>query len=135
MTKMAKAQNIILSLLKDGNIHTVDEIRKEIEKDPDLCSTDSNFVHVVLNNLKSKKGKIRSAGIGLYQTVDDTVPAEITTKASSYRASILKAWSTFYNQNIDSFELSLDMSEEDFHNAKWLYELNKRIEKLIKTFD
>ena len=27
------------------------------------------------------------------------------------------------------------MSEEEFRNAKWLYELNKEIEKMIITYD
>ena len=64
MNKMATTQDIILELLSDNNLHSIKEIKAKIyEIDSSLLEND-NFIYVVLNYLKNKKGLIESGKKG-----------------------------------------------------------------------
>lgn len=63
------------------------------------------------------------------------IDLESKLKNDENRANILKGWRQYYTRYINKYDISLEMSEEEFRNAKWLYELNKEIEKMIITYD
>lgn len=138
MNKMATTQDIILELLSDNNLHSIKEIKAKIyEIDSSLLEND-NFIYVVLNYLKNKKGLIESGKKGMYRKkklTNQEIDLESKLKNDENRANILKGWRQYYTRYINKYDISLEMSEEEFRNAKWLYELNKEIEKMIITYD
>lgn len=57
------------------------------------------------------------------------------SRGNNSREKMLLCWRNFYNKTMSKYELSFDMTEEQFKEGKWLYELNKEMEILIKSFD
>lgn len=47
---------------------------------------------------------------------------------------ILSDWRNYYDTMIKNPKPNYDMSEEEFRQGKWLYELNREIEKTISLF-
>ena len=47
---------------------------------------------------------------------------------------VLVGWREYYNTIIKNPKPTYDMSEEEFRQGKWLYELNREIERTISLF-
>ena len=47
---------------------------------------------------------------------------------------ILSDWRNYYDTMIKNPKPNYDMSEEEFRQGKWLYEINREIEKTISLF-
>lgn len=137
MNKMAKTEDIIINFLEDRNWHSISEIKSKILQVDDTLLENDNFIYVVLNNLKDKKGIIEAGGKGTYRIKKHNTKEannENATTDNTDRKRILKGWKKIYNTSINKYQVSLDMSEEEFRKAKWLHELNKEIEKLIMNY-
>jgi len=136
MNKMSETKKIILNFLNDSCWHSVTEIKTAILNVNKDLLTDKNFIYVVLNDLKVKRGKIESNGTGMYRIKPPVISSstDLLSVDNSDRKKVINGWKHFYEKTINQYQLSLEMSEEEFRKAKWLYELNKEMENLILTF-
>ena len=74
---------------------------------------------------KNKKGVYRLAE-------NENVMEE--KKDISVKNEILDLWRKFYYENAPLLELSYEMDEEEFRRGKKMYDLNKKMENLIKSY-
>ena len=134
MSKMSMIEEIIFNVLKDGEWHFIVEIKEKILEQDITLLENKNFLSVVLNRLKTKKKLIESEGRGKYRMIQGNTEEKKECRENSCREKMLKCWRNYYNKTMSKYELSFDMSEEEFKEGKWLYELNKEMEKLIRSF-
>lgn len=128
MSKMSTVENIIFEVLRDGEWHSIDEIKERIlNQDPSLLEN-KNYLNVILNQLKTKKRSIESEGRGNYRK------KVIKFEENMLRNQVLNIWQDCYKKSMSKYQLSFDMTEEEFKEGKWVYELNKKIEELIISF-
>lgn len=134
MSKMSKIEEIIFNVLEDGEWHSIVEIREKVMEQDIALLENRNFLNVVLNRIKTKKNLIESEGRGKYRRIQENTEELKEYRKNNSREKMLKCWRNYYNKEMSKYELSFDMTEEQFKEGKWLYELNKEMEKLIKTF-
>lgn len=128
MSKMSTVENIIFEVLRDGEWHSIDEIKEQIlNQDPSLLEN-KNYLNVILNQLKTKKRSIESEGRGNYRK------KVIKFEENMLRNQMLNLWQDCYKKSMSKYQPSFDMTEEEFKEGKWVYELNKKIEELIISF-
>lgn len=127
-------EEIIFNVLRDGEWHSIAEIREGILEQDIALLENKNFLNVVLNRIKTKKKLIESKERGKYRMIQENTEEKKEGRENSYREKMLRCWESYYNKVMSKYELSFDMSEEQFKEGKWLYELNKEMEKLIQSF-
>lgn len=135
MSKMSVIEEIIFEVLEDGEWHSIEEIKGKVLEHDKLLLENKNFLNVVLNRIKTKKKLIESEGRGKYKMIQRSTEEPRDSRGNNSREKMLLCWRNFYNKTMSKYELSFDMTEEQFKEGKWLYELNKEMEILIKSFD
>lgn len=135
MSKMSVIEEIIFEVLEDGEWHSIEEIKGKVLEHDKLLLENKNFLNVVLNRIKTKKKLIESEGRGKYKMIQRSTEEPRDPRGNNSREKMLLCWRNFYNKTMSKYELSFDMTEEQFKEGKWLYELNKEMEILIKSFD
>ena len=135
MSKMSVIEEIIFEVLEDGEWHSIEEIKGKVLEHDKLLLENKNFLNVVLNRIKTKKKLIESEGRGKYKMIQRSTEEPRDFRGNNSKEKMLLCWRNFYNKTMSKYELSYDMTEEQFKEGKWLYELNKEMENLIKSFD
>ena len=80
-----------------------------------------NFIYVVLNDLKTKRKLIESGERGKYRKCSPSSNQQFKDSCSidkKERRQILNGWRDFYNNSINKYQVSLDMTEAEFRKAK-----------------
>lgn len=133
MSKMGQMEKIILDILSDNEWHTARELKEEIAKiDNDLLK-DSNLIYVVLNRMKKVKEQIERGKAGEYRMKSYTSRTlnEIENKG---KEKMLDQWKKFVDENTQEQSISINMTIDEFYEAKWTHELTVKIEEFIKNF-
>ena len=121
MSKMKRIEAIIFSVLQDKEWHSLTELKNEIRLQDETLLQNENYLNVILSRLKNKKHQIELKGKGIYRMITEN---EEMKEIKIYKERILSDWRNYYDT----------MSEEEFRQGKWLYELNREIEKTISLF-
>lgn len=149
MSKMNCVESIIADVLRDGDWHMIGEMKAKIMEKNENLLENPNYLSVVLNRLKTRKRMIESNERGSYRLRSDKGEAFSHTDAENkdykdetckndntvYREKVLKCWRKCYNESIGMSSPNYEMTEQQFRNGKWLYELNREMEKLIISFN
>lgn len=129
---MSEINKIILKVLSDGKHHSITEIKQPIVAATILSEENLNLLYVTLNRLK-KEDVIESPKKGIYKIKEKANMIGIFD-AEKCREDLQDAWNDSFEKLMDSHQLSYTMSEQKFLEGKWLYSVNKEIQKLISTF-
>lgn len=132
MSKMSEINKIILKVLSDGKHHSIAEIKQPIVATTILSEENLNLLYVTLNRLK-KEDVIESPKKGIYKIKEKENMIGIFD-AEKCREDLQDAWNASFEELMDSHQLSYTMSEQKFLEGKWLYSVNREIQKLISTF-
>ena len=137
MSKKARLEQVTLEILQDKKCHTVEEIKEYFsQKDPELLES-SAFIYVCLNRMK-KCGIVENVKRGVYRmnTEENKELKKENCKdmVGNLRREIFIEWENTYDIVAKEYPPSYDMTYEEFIKGKWLYQLNKQIENLIKNF-
>lgn len=135
MNKTIQIENIILDILSDGEYHTITEFKQEIQKvNPELLIV-PNSLSSVLYQMRIKKKQVDKQGRGLYiLSSENKIIEKKNNDNKEVYTHMLKLWREFYGQNNILKNASYEMNDEEFMEGKKMYELNKKIEALLKTY-
>lgn len=130
MNKTAEIERIVMETLKDEQIHDRDElVSKIMETDPELLQT-KNKLNAVLCYMKNNKNLIDTPEKKKY-----CLKKYIDVKEDgSMGKEVLKLWNEFLAKNLKYEKANYEMDEKDFARGKQIYEINKRIEEVLKEF-
>lgn len=131
MSKMKRIEAIIFEVLQDKEWHSLAEVKNEIRLRDETLLQDKNYLNVILSRLKNKKCQIESKGKGMYRMINANEEME---DGKLDKERVLVGWREYYNTIIKNPKPNYDMSEEEFRKGKWLYELNREIERTISLF-
>lgn len=132
MSQMGKINKIILEMLSDGKPHSIGEIKQPVLAANILFEENLNLLYVTLNRLK-KEEVIESSKKGIYKIKEKKNMIGIFD-AEKCREDLQDTWNDSFEKLMDSYQLSYTMSEQKFMEGKWLYSVNKEIQKLISDF-
>ena len=133
MSKTAQIEKIVLTILADKEWHTITEFRNEMKRiTPELLDV-SNTLSSTLYQMRKKKHLIEKNKKGVYRLAENENVME-EKKDISVKNEILDLWRKFYYENAPLLELSYEMDEEEFRRGKKMYDLNKKMENLIKSY-
>ena len=126
---------IIYSVLADGEWHSLSELRCELQKRNSVFSNNENYLSVILSRLKNEENTIISdeKKRGWYRMSYITPGDDEKKQTKNYRMDVLNDWREFFSskKKVPNYE----MTEEEFKEGQWFYKLNKKIEKLIISFE
>lgn len=131
MNKNKKIEMIIFEVLEDKEWHSVSEMKCRIKEIDETLLLKENYIYVILKRLEKQKKLLDAKGNGVYRMKEFT--NEILEKKDC-REKVLNSWKKCYNDIMNIHQLSYEMSEEEFKEGKWIYELNKKIEDVIGSF-
>lgn len=131
MSKMKKIEAIIFAVLQDKEWHSLTELKNEIRLQDETLLQNENYLNVILSRLKNKKHQIELKGKGIYRMITEN---EEMKEIKTNKERVLSGWRNYYDTMIKNPKPNYDMSEEEFRQGKWLYELNREIEKTISLF-
>ena len=143
MSKMKRLEEGILEILEDEKCHSIGEIKSVfIKKDPEVLESPT-LIYVVLNRM-TKKDIVKNIKRGMYKMyTEEMKKAEMNEKEmdvdemireESITNKVLIEWNKVYDMLSKEYVLSYEMTEEEYRKGKLLYQLNKRIENVIKSF-
>ena len=131
---MDQIEEAIFAVLKDNEIHSIKEIRKYmLEKNPELLQN-KNYLNVILNRLVKNEKMVVSEKRGEYRMLQNNMGQGENGGTDDLRQKVLMGWRNYYNDVSCRYKLSYDMTDEQFREGKWLHDLNKKMEELIKTY-
>lgn len=131
MSKMKRIETIIFAVLQDKEWHSLTELKKEIILQDATLLQNENYLNVILSRLKNEKHQIEPKGKGMYRMIEEN---EEMREIKMDKEKVLSGWKEYYNTMIKNPKPNYDMTEEEFRQGKWLYELNKEIERTISLF-
>lgn len=153
MSKTKAIEEVVLTVLSDGEWHQIQEFKTVIlEKNPAVLEK-ANSLSVTLYQMKEKKMiEMKKRGVyrltqkesvnetNLLQSINKVKKESIQYDESENRFKELKkrmlqGWRTYYKQYECLLQPpSYEMTKEAFEKGQWLYGLNKEVEQLIISY-
>lgn len=133
MSRSAKIEMLVLNILADGFQRNTAEIRKLIEDQDNLLLKNSNLFYVVLNRMVTVKKTVLKNEDGTYE-IREKAQETIRKERNMCIEKIKECWKKCYDSMMEDYNLSYDMSEQQFREGKCLYELNKKIVDMIQSY-
>ena len=133
MSRSAKIEMLVLDILADGLQWNTAEMRKIIDDRDSLLLKNSNLFYVVLNRMVTVKKTVLKNEDGTYE-IREKAPETIRKEMNMCKEKIKECWEKCYDSMMADYNLSYDMSEQQFREGKRLYELNKKIVDMIQSY-
>lgn len=130
MNRTAAIERIVMEVLEDGQLHSTREFTDKInEMDPELLPN-VNKLSAVLYQMKNKKNLIETPENRMYCL---KTKKEIL-EGGNIGEELWKLWNEFLEKNIDYKKPNYEMDTVSFERGKKIYEINKKIEAVLKEY-
>ena len=133
MSKMSQTEKIILDILSDNEWHTVKELKETIKKIDNNLLSNNNFIYVVLNRMKDVKKQIELGNVGEYR-MNNYTSKTINEIENRGKEKMLNYWRKFVDENVKEQSINIDMTIDEFCEAKWMHEFIIKMEEFINNF-
>lgn len=127
MNKSESIRKLIIDILSDGNEHTISEIKSIISSNNVLLLSKHSTLSVALSNML-KKNIVCRVRKGVYMLKVENRNIE-NNETIINKSELLQQWREFSDMRI--VEANYDMSVEEFIENKKIYEMSKKVERII----